>query len=121
MTPDIHVTRVTDGSVYGHDTKYCDPQGCAAGADGYCDSLSWRVVPGVELSSLDLRAERDEAVARGEEVEVVRWTQGGNTCETLYLPAQGRAGVCTGGDSDWTDASSAADAIVRLLTDRMVS
>lgn len=37
---EIHVTRISDGSVYGHETSHCDAGGCAAGADGYWSNLN---------------------------------------------------------------------------------
>ncbi len=33
----------------------------------------------------------------------------------LYLPQEGRAGVCWGGDSRWTDCESAEDAVDRFF------
>lgn len=38
----------------------------------------------------------------------------------LYLPAIGRAGVCEGACSSWTDCADADDAVRRYLTGRMV-
>lgn len=38
----------------------------------------------------------------------------------LFVGAAGRAGVCMNGDSSWTDASDATDAVRRYLTDDMI-
>lgn len=37
----IHITTVhADGAVWGHETRHCDPGGCAAGADRYYAHLT---------------------------------------------------------------------------------
>jgi hypothetical protein len=38
----------------------------------------------------------------------------------LFVGNAGRAGICMNGDSSWTDASDAADAVRRYLTGNMV-
>ena len=35
MENHYHVTKLENGSVYGHSTDHCDENGCAAGADLY--------------------------------------------------------------------------------------
>ncbi len=41
--------------------------------------------------------------------------------QLLFLPSADRAGLCFGGDSQWTDAVSAEDAITRYNNDEMVN
>ena len=41
--------------------------------------------------------------------------------EMLFIPSVQRAGLCFGGDSEWTDATSAEDAISRYNADEMAN
>lgn len=66
-------------------------------------------------------------LAEGTEIEVysVIWYLRSETGDAehgtvLYLPAIGRAGVCDGACSSWTDCTDADDAVRRYLTGRMV-
>lgn len=43
-----------------------------------------------------------------------------DTCQMLWVPSAERAGMCFGGDSVWTDASSIENAVERWNTDTMV-
>ena len=46
-------------------------------------------------------------------------TVGADAIEIVYFPETGRAAVASGSDAQWTDASSAADALRRYLNDEM--
>ena len=46
-------------------------------------------------------------------------TVGAEAIEIVFCPATNRAGVAAGSDAQWTDASSAADALRRYLNDDM--
>ena len=69
-----------------------------------------------ELRSIDLR---DEA-SKGE-CDCLRssWTIAGHAIEIVFFPETNRAGVAAGSDAQWTDASSAADALRRFLNNDM--
>ena len=68
------------------------------------------------LRSIDLRTEASKG-----ECDCLRssWTVGTEAIEIVYFPETGRAGVASGSDAEWTDASSAADALRRYLNDDM--
>ena len=70
-----------------------------------------------ELRSTDLRASSSTHV----EYECYRSSEtvGADAIEIIFLPAVNRAGVAAGSDAQWTDASSAADALRRFLNDDM--
>jgi hypothetical protein len=77
----------------------------------------WWPVDG-EISAIDLSSEKANAEARGIEVEATRFnvhTQWA-TCDAIYFPSVGRAGVSLGADAVWTDATSLADGIERVLS-----
>ena len=69
-----------------------------------------------ELRSIDLRTEASKG-----ECDCLRssWTVGADAIEIVYFPETGRAGVASGSHAEWTDASSAADALRRYLNDDM--
>lgn len=69
-----------------------------------------------DLRSIDLRNE-----AASGECDCLRssMTVGADLIEIVFFPETGRAGLAAGADADWTDASSAADALDRYLNDRM--
>ena len=69
-----------------------------------------------DLRSIDLRTEASKG-----ECDCLRssWTVGNDAIEIVYFPETGRAGVAAGSDAQWTDASSAADALRRFLNDDM--
>jgi len=70
-----------------------------------------------ELRSTDLRASSSTHV----EYECYRSSEtvGVDAIEIVFLPDINRAGVAAGSDAQWTDASSAADALRRFLNDDM--
>ena len=70
-----------------------------------------------DLRSIDLRASR----RTGEACECYRSSEtvGADAIEIIFYPEANRAGVSAGGDPEWTDASSAADALRRYLNDDM--
>lgn len=79
-----------------------------------------------ELRSTDLRAATDSTVLTSRthvEYECYRSSEtvGADTIEIVFLPEINRAGVAAGSDAQWTDASSAADALRRFLYDAMVN
>lgn len=68
-----------------------------------------------DLRSIDLRNE-----AASGECDCLRSSMTvGAEIEIVFFPETGRAGLAAGADADWTDASSAADALDRYLNDRM--
>lgn len=69
-----------------------------------------------DLRSIDLRKE-----ALTGECDCLRssLTVGADVIEIVFFPETQRAGLASGADADWTDASSAADALERYLNDRM--
>lgn len=73
------------------------------------------------VSSLDLVDEATAAVNDGQSVERRTWTDDGQTHELLYFAEAGRAAICGGGKSEWTDATSADDAIARYEAGEMVN
>ena len=75
------------------------------------------------ITALDLNEEATEAVANGQPVEHAQYhnEETDLRLEVVYFPEAGRAGVCAGGDSEWTDADSAEDAIDRYEADEMVA
>ena len=70
-----------------------------------------------ELRSTDLRASSRSHV----EYECYRSSEtvGADAIEIVFVPEINRAGVAAGSDAQWTDASSAADALRRFLNDDM--
>lgn len=96
------------------------------------DSLSivevvsdWQQVDG-EIQALDLRRELDEAQAQGLKAESTRFRvigadgyATGSVYDAIFV--DGRAGVATGADADWTDASSLDDGIRRVLSGDIVN
>lgn len=68
------------------------------------------------LRSIDLREESAAA-----ECDVLRSSMkvGNDMIEILFSPEVNRAGVAAGSDAQWTDASSAADALRRYLNNDM--
>ena len=83
----------------------------------YAETLTQIQMP--ELRSADLRASSRSHV----EYECYRSSEtvGVDAIEIVFLPEINRAGVAAGSDAQWTDASSAADALRRFLNDDMVS
>lgn len=81
----------------------------------YAETLT-QVQPS-DLRSIDLRASR----RTGEVCECYRSSETVDTdaIEIVYFPETGRAGVASGSDAEWTDASSAADALRRYLNNDM--
>ena len=81
----------------------------------YAETLT-QVKPS-DLRSIDLRASR----RTGEVCECYRSSEtvGADAIEIVYFPATRRAGVASGSDAEWTDASSAADALRRFLNNDM--
>ena len=67
---------------------------------------------------------RQEALRHWKGWEGIRYTPRAGAdrqaIEVLFLPEQDRAGVARGGDAQWTDASSEAEALHRFLNDEMV-
>ena len=81
----------------------------------YAETLT-QVQPS-DLRSIDLRASR----RTGEVCECYRSSEtvGADAIEIIFYPEANRAGVSAGSDPEWTDASSAADALRRYLNDDM--
>jgi hypothetical protein len=81
----------------------------------YAETLTQVQLP--ELRSTDLRA----ASLTHVEYECYRSSEtvGADAIEIVFLPETNRAGVAAGSDAQWTDASSAADALRRFLNDDM--
>ncbi len=69
------------------------------------------------LRSIDLRASMgiDEVCECYRSSETV----GADAIEIIFYPDANRAGVASGSDAQWTDASSAADALRRFLNNDM--
>lgn len=69
-----------------------------------------------DLRSIDLREE-----AAAGECDCLRSSEtvGADKIEIVYFPETGRAGVASGAHAEWTDASSAADALRRYLNNDM--
>ena len=80
----------------------------------YAETLT-QISP-ADLRSIDLR----EEAATGE-CDCLRSSEtvGADAIEIVYFPEIGRAGVASGSGTEWTDASSAADALRRFLNDDM--
>jgi hypothetical protein len=89
--------------------------------------LLGREITSGELTCTDLTNEAAELEAKGEPIEcynlVSENSQGfiETVGKLLYVPNAGRAGICRGGDSQWTDAVSAEDAVRRCNDDEMVN
>ena len=81
----------------------------------YAETLT-QVQPS-DLRNIDLRASR----RTGEVCECYRSSEtvGADAIEIIFYPDANRAGVASGSDAQWTDASSAADALRRYLNDDM--
>jgi hypothetical protein len=75
----------------------------------------------VRVSRLKSSELRNEAKTWGVFRECYRSSEtlGADAIEIVYFPETGRAGVASGSDAEWTDASSAADALRRYLNDDM--
>jgi len=75
-------------------------------------------VTGASLKSSDLRK---EARITGVFRQCYRSSEklGADAIEIVFYPEADRAGVAAGSDAQWTDASSAADALRRFLNDDM--
>lgn len=73
--------------------------------------------------AFDLARHWHEAQASGEPVEVSTCSVDGQAegVEVLWYPRIGRAGVVTGADAIWTDASDEVDAVRRVLTGDVIS
>ena len=71
-----------------------------------------------DLRSDDLRKEADDPEY---DCECYRSSEtvGADAVEIIYWPELDRAGVASGSDAEWTDASSAADALRRYLNNDM--
>ena len=71
-----------------------------------------------DLRSIDLRKEAEDPEY---DCECYRSSEtvGADAVEIIYWPELDRAGVASGSDAEWTDASSAADALRRYLNDDM--
>ncbi len=76
-----------------------------------------------QVSPTDLRSDylRKEAEDPEYDCECYRSSEtvGADAVEIIYWPELDRAGVASGSDAEWTDASSAADALRRYLNDDM--
>jgi hypothetical protein len=74
-------------------------------------------IKATDLSSIDLRtvAEGDP----GADCYLSAQAIGGNRVEVVFFHDSQRAGVAAGANAEWTDASSAADALRRFLNDDM--
>ena len=76
-----------------------------------------------QVSPTDLRSDdlRKEAEDPEYDCECYRSSEtvGADAVEIIYWPELDRAGVASGSDSEWTDASSASDALRRYLNDDM--
>ncbi len=81
----------------------------------YAETLTKVQLP--ELRSTDLRASSSTHVAY--ECYRSSETVGADAIEIIFFPETNRAGVASGSDAQWTDASSAADALRRFLNDDM--
>ena len=69
-----------------------------------------------DIVALDLRAVAVELTAEGKRWEC--WQAGAynqQSISVLWVPDLCRAGVCDGGDSQWTDAYSVDDALQRYF------
>ena len=75
-------------------------------------------IKATELSSIDLRtvAEGDP----GAQCFLAAQTVGGNRVEVVFFADMNRAGVAAGADAEWTDCTSAEDALRRFLAGEMV-
>lgn len=75
----------------------------------------------VRVSRLKSSELRNEAKTWGVFSECYRSSEtiDNDAIEIVYFPATRRAGVASGSDAEWTDASSAADALRRYLNDDM--
>ena len=75
----------------------------------------------VRVSRLKCSELRNEAKTWGVSCECYRSSEtlDNDAIEIVYFPATRRAGVASGSDAQWTDASSAADALRRYLNDDM--
>ena len=73
----------------------------------------------VRVSRLKSSELRNEAKTWGVECYRSSETIDNDAIEIVYFPATRRAGVASGSDAEWTDASSAADALRRYLNDDM--
>lgn len=71
-----------------------------------------------ELTAVDLSIEFEN---NPQGATAYKCSIGGQAAEMLFYEDAGRAGIFTGGDSDWTDASSAEDAVERFNNDEMVN
>jgi len=52
-----HVTSIRNGSVYGHETKYCDPSGCSGKEEYICHEEEY---PDEVEDSFELEEEEKE-------------------------------------------------------------
>ena len=73
-----------------------------------------------DLSSIDLRKE----ATAGRECDCYRSdvkvsSNAADVIEIVYFPEADRAGLAAGSDAQWTDASSAADALRRFMRNDM--
>jgi hypothetical protein len=79
------------------------------------------------VSAIDLTLEAETLEAQGVSYEFhALTTEDANgfmvrAGEMMFVPSAGRAGICLGADSQWTDASSAEDAVCRYNEDEMVN
>ena len=80
----------------------------------YAETLT-QVSP-ADLRSIDLRTEASKG-----DCDCLRSSEtvGDEAIEIVFCSATNRAGVAAGSDAQWTDASSAADALRRFLNDDM--
>jgi len=80
----------------------------------YAETLT-QISP-ADLRSIDLRTEASKG-----ECDCLRSSEtvGVDLIEIVFFPETNRAGVAAGSDAEWTDASSAADALRRFLNDDM--
>jgi hypothetical protein len=74
-----------------------------------------------QVSPADLRSDDLREEAETGECDCLRSSEtvGADAIEIVYFPETGRAGVASGSDAEWTDASSAADALRRYLNNDM--
>ena len=80
-----------------------------------------------ELNFTDMMQEAAKLTAQNETIECFHLVQENaqgfieTIGQMLYAPESSRAGLCHGGNTQWTDAASAQDAVRRLNADEMAN